>query len=186
MSDTFKHLGEFSDLVAAARKQYGERPWAKPGPETQARVRECLRFSLGAEQPQQVRLERTWEKDGVAGELLSWSVGYGPRTEAYLLRPAGVEGRLPGVLALHDHGGFKVFGKEKIAEGPEPLNETLLRWRDVYGGRSYANALAREGYAVLVPDTFLWGSRRFALSHARFRRHIADLGAEASRIAGRA
>lgn len=187
MSDTFRHLGEFSDLVAAARKQYGERPWAKPGPETQARVRECLRFSLGAEQPQQVRLERTWEKDGVAGELLSWSVGYGPRTEAYLLRPAGVEGRLPGVLALHDHGGFKVFGKEKIAEGPEPLNETLLRWRDVYGGRSYANALAREGYAVLVPDTFLWGSRRFALeTMPDFERHIADLGAEASRIAGRA
>ena len=33
-------------------------------------------------------------------------VGYGPRTEAWLLKPVGAKGRLPGVVALHDHGGF--------------------------------------------------------------------------------
>ena len=135
MYDTFKHLGEYSDLVSAVNKQYGALPWAKPGPETQARVRECLHFSLGAEQASQIRLERTWEKDGVAGELLSWNVGYGPRTEAYVLKPLGATDRLPGILALHDHGGFKVYGKEKIAEGPDELPEVLLRWRDVYGKR---------------------------------------------------
>ena len=32
-----------------------------------------------------------------------------------------------------------------------------------YGGRAYANALAQEGFVVLVHDTFLWGSRRFPL-----------------------
>ena len=37
---------------------------------------------------------------------------------------------------------------------------TAFRARS-YGGRAYANALAREGYVVLVHDTFLWGSRRF-------------------------
>lgn len=176
MSDTYRHLGEYSDLVAAVRKQCGERPWARPGPETQALVRECLHFTLGAEQPSQLRLERTWEKDGIAGELLSWNVGYGPRTEAYVLKPAGASGRLPGILALHDHGGFKVYGKEKIAEGPEPLNEILLRWRSCYGNRSYANELAREGYVVLVPDTFLWGSRKFALeTMTDFERNLSDL-----------
>ena len=30
-----------------------------------------------------------------------------------------------------------------------------------YGGRAFANELARQGFAVLVHDTFLWGSRRF-------------------------
>ncbi len=185
MSDTYRHLGEYSDLVAAMHKQYGERPWAKPGPETQAKVRECLRFTLGAEQPAQVKLERTWEKDDVAGELISWSVGYGPRSEAYVLKPAGVTERLPGILALHDHGGFKVYGKEKIAEGPEPLNDTLLSWRDCYGGRSYANALAKEGYVVLAPDTFLWGSRRFSLeTMPDFERYVAELGAAAGRREG--
>jgi dienelactone hydrolase len=37
---------------------------------------------------------------------VSWSVGYGPRTFAYLLRPVGPNKPLPGVVALHDHGGF--------------------------------------------------------------------------------
>ncbi len=32
-----------------------------------------------------------------------------------------------------------------------------------YGGRAYANALAREGFIVLVHDVFLWGSRSFPL-----------------------
>ena len=185
MSDTFKHLGEYSDLVAAVNKQYGALPWAKPGPETQAHVRECLHFSLGAEQASQIKLERSWEKDGVAGELLSWNVGYGPRTEAYVLKPVGATGRLPGILALHDHGGFKVYGKEKIAEGPDDLPEVLVRWRDVYGNRSYANALAKEGYVVLVPDTFLWGSRKFALeTMPDFERMVAELGAAASQREG--
>src|SRR5262249_14442734 len=33
--------------------------------------------------------------------------------------------------------------------------------RQYYGGRAFANALAREGFVVLIPDTFLWGSRKF-------------------------
>jgi hypothetical protein len=32
-----------------------------------------------------------------------------------------------------------------------------------YGGRAYANLLARDGHVVLVHDTFLWGSRKFPL-----------------------
>ena len=35
-------------------------------------------------------------------------------------------------------------------------------WDGCYGSRAWANALAKEGFAVLVHDTFLWGSRRFA------------------------
>lgn len=162
---TYRHLGIFSDLAHAA--QHG-RPSlfgpAVPGPETQARVRETLGWAPGPEVAQDVRTERAWEKDGVAGEEISWFVGYGPRTFAYLLRPQGVAGPLPGVVALHDHGGFKFYGKEKIADDPHETPEILHRFREgAYGGRAFANALAREGFAVLVPDTFLWGSRRFPL-----------------------
>ena len=35
-------------------------------------------------------------------------------------------------------------------------------WSHAYGGRAWVNALAREGFAVLVHDTFLWGSRGFS------------------------
>jgi dienelactone hydrolase len=67
-------------------------------------------------------------------------------------------------VALHDHGGFKYWGKEKIASGPDGVSHTMQRWHAAYyGGRPFANALAREGFAVLVHDTFLWGSRRFPL-----------------------
>ncbi|MBA3709231.1 MAG: hypothetical protein H0W83_10485, partial [Planctomycetes bacterium] len=103
-----------------------------------------------------------WERDGVAGEELSWSVGYGPRTQAWLLKPIGATGRLPGIAALHDHGGWKFHGKEKIALGPDAAPAELTRFHQgCYGGRAYANELARAGYAVLVHDTFQWGSRRF-------------------------
>jgi hypothetical protein len=59
-----------------------------------------------------LRTERRWSADGVDGEELSWSVVFGPRTEAYVLKPAGSPGLLAGILALHDHGHFKYFGKE--------------------------------------------------------------------------
>ncbi len=32
------------------------------------------------------------------------------------MKPAGSRGRLPAVLALHDHGGNKYFGWRKIAQ----------------------------------------------------------------------
>ena len=100
-------------MVDAAKRQRELYPLAQPGPATQQRIRETLGFGAGDEQPQDVRVEAQWTRDGVAGEALSWSVGYGPRTEAWLLRPAGQFGPLPGIVALHDHGGFKYYGKKR-------------------------------------------------------------------------
>ncbi|MBL0344109.1 acyl-CoA thioester hydrolase/BAAT C-terminal domain-containing protein [Candidatus Villigracilis affinis] len=69
-----------------------------------------------------------------------------------------------GIVALHDHSDFKFYGKEKIADGPQETLPVLSNFRKIpYGGRAYANALAREGFVVLVHDVFLWGSRRFPL-----------------------
>ena len=163
MPADYQHLGAYSDWPQAAAEMWGPIPTAAPGAETQARVREVLRFGRPVEEPMDVRSERRWERDGLLGEELTWSVEYGPRTHAWLLKPDTPE-PLPGVLALHDHGGFKYFGKEKIADGPDaPQPDVVEHRREAYGGRAFANALAREGYVVLVPDTFLWGSRRFAL-----------------------
>jgi dienelactone hydrolase len=164
MTKNFEHLGIYSDWVSAAPAMRPKPPLAHPGKETQQKVLEVLGFSVGTETPQDARLERQWEKDGVAGEEISWWVGYGPRTHAYLLKPAGASGRLPGIVALHDHGAFKYFGKEKIADSPDETTPIIKVYReDFYAGRAYANALAKEGFAVLVADTFLWSSRRFPL-----------------------
>lgn len=160
----YQDLGVFSDWVDEARRQGPLYPLAAPGRETRARLREVLGFCSGPETPLGVRVEKQWEKGGLAGEEISWSVGYGPRTHAWLVKPAGATGPLPGVVALHDHGGFKFFGKEKIAEGLEDAPAVMRAfWTTYYGGRAWANALAAEGFAVLIHDTFLWGSRRFPL-----------------------
>ena len=162
MLKTYQHLGSFSGLVDFAAGQGPLYPQAQPGPDTIQALRDALGFCAGPETPMQVRVEQQWEQDGLLGEELSWWVGYGPRTHAWLLRPLGVSTPLPAVMALHDHGGFKWMGKEKVAQGPgEPPPYLQAYWDGAYGGRAWANALAREGFAVLVHDTFLWGSRRF-------------------------
>jgi dienelactone hydrolase len=160
----YLQLGPFSGLVAAARQNRPLFGNIAPGPQTRQLVREILNFTIGREAPQDPMVERRWSSDGVESELVSWSVGFGPRTDAIFLWPAGAVGPLPGIVALHDHGYYKFFGKEKIADGPEgPLPELAAFRATYYGGRPFANALARQGFAVLVPDVFLWGSRRFPL-----------------------
>jgi hypothetical protein len=161
----YKHLGPFGDLVAAAkavRPLFG--PALAPQADARRNAKERLRFTIAGEEPQDIRIGRTWISDGVHGEEISWRIGFGPRTEGFVLRPAAGGGRLPGVVALHDHGHFKFFGKEKIADGPDGCPAPLVGFRQTYyGGRAYANLLARAGFVVLVHDTFLWGSRKFPL-----------------------
>jgi dienelactone hydrolase len=104
--------------------------------------------------------------DQVDIRQLRWSVGYGPETTAWLLRPAGVTGDLPAVLGMHCHGGVRSVGGEQLVElgdGSHP-RASMLR-ADWYSRRAPANELARRGFVVLVHDTFSWGSRRFDLSH---------------------
>ncbi|MEQ4208396.1 hypothetical protein [Actinopolymorpha sp. B9G3] len=179
-----EHLGAYTDLVHAAARHQGERPPVKPGPDLRNAIGDVLGFGALPAVPTDVRTDRTWSRDGVAVEEVSWSVGYGPRTQAWVLRPAGATGPLPGVVALHSHDGVKAYGKEKIADGPdESVAETVARMRDqAYGGRAYANALARGGFVVVVPDAFCWSSRRFPLETMPER--IRLLGAQSAAAAG--
>jgi len=132
-------------------------------PDVRRRVKALFQVPDVAERPREVREGVSWVSGGVAGLEVSWSVGYGPRTSTWLLRPVGVDRPLPGVLALHGHDGHKFYGKEKIADGPVPVDVAALR-DGLYGGRAFASDLARAGFTVLVPDVFGWGSRRFPLS----------------------
>ncbi len=166
----YRDLGDYSDWVG--HELQARRPGWSAAPEApsldisalRARVLEALGVPTYPEEPEAPTVLATWQEEGLEGEFISWSVGYGPATEAYLLRPAGAPGPLPGVLALHDHGGFKFYGKEKIADGAHGAPPAVREGRDNhYGGRAFANSLAREGFVVLVHDTFTWGSRRFRL-----------------------
>jgi dienelactone hydrolase len=103
--------------------------------------------------------------DGVLIRRLRWSVGYGPDTTAWLLRPAGVRRGLPGVLGMHCHGGVRSIGAEQLVDlGTDSSPHVASLRASWYSGRAPANDLARQGHTVLVHDTFSWGSRRFDLS----------------------
>jgi dienelactone hydrolase len=113
-----------------------------------------------------VRVENRQTREGLDVELLSWQLPWGPRTSACLLKPAGAAGRLPGVLALHDHGGFKYLGWRKLVRTQlAPLHPMVERHQQAcYGGVGWPDELARRGYVVLCHDVFAFGSRRINAS----------------------
>ncbi|MEM3967421.1 MAG: prolyl oligopeptidase family serine peptidase [Ignisphaera sp.] len=93
-------------------------------------------------------------------EWFSYDMPFGPRTEGFLIYPKNVKEKLPLIIALHDHGGFKFYGKEKVCRiENEPQILRLFKER-YYDGRNLASELAQQGFAVLAIDVFLFGSRK--------------------------
>ncbi|WP_217375841.1 acetylxylan esterase [Paenarthrobacter ureafaciens] len=132
-------------------------------------------------------VHREVEHDGVVTSLLGWQTGFGPRTAAWFVRPAEASGPLPGVVALHCHGGIKSHGAERLvampdggtssAHQPGPVPAGLRT--TLYGGRPLATWLAQQGFAVLAHDAFMWGSRGFTLDPLPHRTAHAVAGQEA-------
>ena len=98
--------------------------------------------------------------DGLDIEELSWQLPYGRATQAVLLKPTGATEPLPGILGLHDHGGNKYFGLRKITRTGDQHPLMVPHQEKYYSGRAWANELAKRGFVVLVPDAFVFGSRR--------------------------
>lgn len=121
----------------------------------------------------EVTLKKQYEYDGLHVEELSWQLPYGRATEAVLLKPLHAKGKLPGILAFHDHGGIKYFGKEKITKISDHQNPIVIRHRkEDYAGIAWANEIAKRGYVVLVHDAFAFSSRRVMLKDVpSFLRH---------------
>jgi dienelactone hydrolase len=128
--------------------------------EARERVWECL-APPDVAPVSDVRIESATESEGVQIEKVSWQLSHGPRTSAVVLKPVGARGRLPAVVGLHDHGGRKYFGLEKITRDGNAQHPMMVQHqRDYYGGAAWANELARRGYVVLVHDAFAFASRR--------------------------
>ncbi len=107
-----------------------------------------------------VNMVKQFSYDGLHIEELIWQLPYGRPTEAILLKPLNAKGKLPAVLAFHDHGGNKYFGTRKITKTGEqhPLMEE--HQKEYYEGFAWANEIAKRGYVVLVADAFPFASRR--------------------------
>ncbi len=112
----------------------------------------------------EVRVMKEFEFDGLLIQELQWQLPYGRPTEATLLKPLHVKKPLPGILAFHDHGGNKYFGKRKITKTESTQHSLIVaHQKEYYSGLAWANELAKKGYVVLVPDAFAFGSRRVML-----------------------
>ncbi len=108
-----------------------------------------------------VEIVREYDYDGLKVEELSWQLPSGRPTRAILLKPAGSTGRLPGILAFHDHGGNKYFGRRKITRTSDRRHPLMEEHQaEYYSGRAWANEIAGRGYVVLVSDAFPFASRR--------------------------
>lgn len=113
----------------------------------------------------QVTVKKQYTYDGLHIEELTWQLPYGRPTDGILLKPANATGKLPGILAFHDHGGNKYFGTRKItrtSEQQHPLMKT--HQEDYYENFAWANEIAKRGYVVLVSDAFPFASRRVMMA----------------------
>lgn len=113
----------------------------------------------------QITVHKTTTFEGLHIEEISWQLPYGRPTNAIVLKPEGHVGRLPAILAFHDHGGNKYFGARKITQTGAAMHPLMKdHQREYYEGRAWANEIAKKGYVVLVSDAFPFASRRVMLA----------------------
>ena len=102
------------------------------------------------------------------------------RVPACVLIPKKARFPAPAIVALHDHGGFYLWGKEKLIDRPNEHPVLTTFKKQYYAGNSIAAELARQGYVVVVIDMFYWGERRLLLDDdpADWRQRPASITAE--------
>jgi dienelactone hydrolase len=157
---------EFKDLKAWKRKARGK-------------LLELLHYAPPGCRPQAEVVERVDQGDYVR-EKIYFNTTPDIRVPAFVLIPKNVVLPAPGIVALHDHGGFYFWGKEKLVE-TENEHRTLVDFKkSYYAGGSVASTLARQGYVVIVIDMFYWGERRMILDDdpADWRERPATIGSE--------
>lgn len=162
---SFTH-GKFQEL----------QPWKR---EARAKFLELLHYRPEVCDPRAEVVARQ-QRDGYTEESLSFQTTPELRVPATLLIPGEARKPAPGIVALHDHGGFYFWGREKLLDN-ETEHPVLTDFKQrYYGGKSVAAELARRGYVVLVIDMFYWGERRMLLDDdpADWRERPASITAQ--------
>jgi dienelactone hydrolase len=130
--------------------------------EGRAKIFELMSYRPEAVNPNPRVLERVDRGDYVLERLTFWTTP-DVQVPGYFFIPKRAKFPVPAVVALHDHGGFYYWGKEKLVEteGEHPM---LAAYRqEYYDGVSFPATLAQRGYAVMVIDMFYHGERRLVL-----------------------
>jgi len=126
------------------------------------KVFELMSYRPEVTNPRPQILERVDRGDYVCERLNFWTT---PDVEVpcYFLIPKLAKFPVPAVVALHDHGGFYYWGKEKLVETDNEHPMLAAYRKQYYDGISFPASLAQRGYAVIVIDMFYHGERRLIL-----------------------
>ncbi|MCC9168211.1 dienelactone hydrolase family protein [Pontibacter harenae] len=147
---------ENSSLSYLSRNWRSVEKWRKTA---KAQLNDLLAFNP-TPAPLNSEVLSTTKREGYTQYLVRYNVNALQKTEAFLLIPDNLTKPAPAVIALHDHGGFYFFGKEKHTytdNQPALLKEYV---QNLYDGRYYADELAKRGFIVLCPDAPYFGSQK--------------------------
>ena len=123
---------------------------------------EHLFYAPPAASPQPTVIRRI-DRGAYIQEYITFQTTPDLRVPAYVLIPKNTKLPAPGIVVLHCHGGFYLWGKEKVVEDDDE-HPALARFKQqLYEGKSIATELARRGYVVITIDMFYWGERRMLL-----------------------
>lgn len=156
---------EFADLAA----------WKERG---LARVRELMYYAAPKVDPAAEIVDRV-DRGDYFQERVLFNTTQHIRVPAALLIPKKAKFPAPAIVALHDHGGFYLWGKEKLLDVPDE-HPSLTEMKKAYDNRPIAVELVRRGYVVIVIDMFYWGERRLVLDDdaADFRDRLPSITPE--------
>lgn len=130
--------------------------------QARAKIFEHLFYAPPAVDPQP-QLRRRTDKGDYVEEYLTFQTTPDLRIPAYVLVPKNRPFPAPGAVVLHDHGAFYLWGKEKMVETQDEHPVLADFKQRLYGGKSIACELVRQGYVVVTIDMFYWGERRMVL-----------------------
>lgn len=126
------------------------------------KVFECMMTPPMAAKSYDIKILAEEHRDGYVARKIEFNLSDYYRVKAYLLIPDG-KGPFPAINLLHDHGAHLFIGKEKMIM---PFDEDFAviadarQWCDkLYGGQSFGDYLAKNGYVVFSTDAPLWGER---------------------------
>lgn len=101
--------------------------------------------------PLNPEVTESFEKDGIIVEKVVYDTEENFSVPAYLLKPAGLKGKAPAILALHGHGRGKV-DVVGISSSEVEYQKYIAPLNYDYGFK-----LAKKGYVVLAPDGRCFG-----------------------------
>ncbi len=144
---------------------------------------DLLHYSPPPCDPRAEVIERTDRGDYLLERIL-FNTTPDLRIPACVLIPKHAPLPAPAIIALHDHGGFYLWGKEKLLENKDEHPVLTDFKKTFYAGRSIAADLVRQGYVVIVIDMFYWGERRLLLDDDAddWRHRPRDISAERIRL----